>query len=61
MKIIKSSKENIPSLHEENTIYIGTVTEENDYSEIIVEGKTWASTEYVDEKIGDIERILDQL
>ena len=60
-KILKGNRENLPSELDLGTMYIATSDTENNYSSIFVAGKEWVSKEYIDLRIGEIEKLLSEL
>lgn len=60
-KILKGNRDNLPSELENDTMYVATSNTENSYSSIFVAGKEWVSKEYIDLKIGEIEKLLSEL
>lgn len=61
LKILKGNKENLPEILDNDNIYVATSNTESDYSTIIIDGKEWVSKEYIDNLIGDIEKLLNEL
>lgn len=61
LKILKGNKENLPEILDNDNIYVATSSTESDYSTIIIDGKEWVSKEYIDNLIGDIEKLLNEL
>lgn len=60
-EVRKGDMQDLPILMDMDTLYFGISSQEGGISAMCIDGKIWPSKEYIDNKIGEIEKLLEEL